>query len=168
MNIVKMYTRICHIAQELSRDGCYRRGRRTGDAAHDNYLWQVRLHKAALKKLSQAEQKEWMNHVAEVNEDLIGHWRHQANSQRVHSRKRSVGLDLPRSLKRRHVEQGHTRFLRIQAINEVFTRLYKEGKKPTTKRVAGAMAEYFPDIPIVQLDTLRKDIKRLKVARQSH
>jgi hypothetical protein len=163
----KMYALIGRLAQVLDRNGACRRGRRTGDEVNDVFLRQVRLRLAALKKFSMADQKEWHRRVAEVNDDLIRHWRFQAQAQRVHTRKQRAGLAFPLGLRRRHAEQGDVRFLRMQAIKDVIADLDKERKKTTVKAVNIGLAKCFPEIPLVQLDTLRKDIKRLKVARQS-
>jgi hypothetical protein len=165
MTMGKMYVRICNVAQVLERNGGCQRGCLTGDAANDRFLRQVRLYQTALKRFSQAEQKEWNRNVAEANDDLIRHWRCQAQTQRVHTRKQRVELTLPRGLMRRHSEQSAARFLRMQAIKDVISCLSK--KKPTAKAVNIGLAKCHPEVPLVKLDTLRKDIKRLKVARQS-
>ncbi len=163
----EMFVRICNVAQVLERNGGCRRGRLTGDAGNDRFLRQVRLHRAALKRFSQAEQKKWSMHVAGMNDDLIKHWRRQAQTQRVHTRKQHVELTLPRGLRRRHTEQSAAQLLRMHAIKDVIACLSKAGKKPTVKAVNIGLAKCHPEVLLVKLDTLRKDMKRVKVARQS-
>lgn len=167
MNIVQMYGQIREIAEQLGRNGGYRCGCLTGEPDHDEFLLQTRLNKAALKRFSRSAQKAWAKFVCESREDLLGHWHRQAYKQRVYSRKQRCKEPISSGLQQRQFEQGAIRAQRIEAIVQVSQRLRSEGKKPTVKAVFIGLARDFPVLPQVQPDTLRKDMRKLKVACQS-
>ncbi|MFM7009672.1 MAG: hypothetical protein ACKO0Z_10135 [Betaproteobacteria bacterium] len=167
MNVYEMFGRFRAIADRLDRNGAYMSGRRTGDAAYDDFLRQVRLNRAALKQFSLGDRKAWDKLVREVNSDLTGHQHRQAIEKRVQSRRASTPPGLAASLKQRQAKNMEAKARRIAAITVVVASLRKQGKKPTIKSVGKQLGKEFPTLPAVKPDTLRKDLKKLKVACQS-
>lgn len=167
MNIVKIYSQLRAKAEQLGRFGGYRRGRRTGDDLYDKFLREVRLHRAALRMFSAAEQKEWNQHLSEFNGDLAVHSHRQAIEQRVQSRRLNTNPGLQKALKLHQATHMMSRARRLSAVAVVCETLRKQLKKPKLKAVIKQLEKDFPELPVVMPDTLRKDLHKLKVACRS-
>lgn len=167
MSVNHLYGRMRTEAEKLGRYGGFLQGRRTGDAVRDAFLREVRLNRAALQLFSQSERVEWTKHVRQLNDDLVSHWHREAYAQRAFTRKIGMKGGAPTTLSKKNNALSQIRAQRLAAIAQVIEGLMGVGKKPTTKAVHAQLKKTFPGLPLVELDTLRKDLRWIKVACQS-
>lgn len=165
MNVERLYGRIRAEAAEMQRFNAKRCGRPLGEVHFDEeFRLEVCFFGDALRKFPPADRKAWLQLVEEENDVLSGAYLQLAYQRRAYTRKKNGAR---RSVKRKSPEQSAARALRMWAIARVHASLELENLRPTIKMVSKRLAVDFPAIPAVELDTLRKDMRSLKVAYQS-
>lgn len=143
------------------------RGRPMKDTEMEPFRRQSFFHMQAIKKLSPAVRKSFIGKIKQNNAQLIKDL-DMSHQLRAYTRRlRNPNWTIPKNLANSQRQCDKEKVARLKLIVLAFETLSKNGVKTTTKNVYQTMKNLDPNQKQVALDTLRKDIKSLKVARSS-
>ncbi len=164
-NLPHMHKKILLEVERLKRQGILKLGRPHKDPEVQSFEYESMLFKKALDALPAADRKQWKQQVTAVNADLIISGHKLATSQRIANRKNKTNKwRLPKELQERNQAQMKARQNRISAIQNAIEQMKLSGEKVTAKTVLKKIQIIYADFNSIQIDTIRKDIAKLKKA----
>lgn len=163
MNHAFMYKKILKIVDAGIRHRARKCGFKTGDVEYDLFLQKTRIFKDALMTFSSADRKLWLKQVAECNQYLIAHSKRLSTEARTASWKKTWAGRLPN----RQVSQAAEKRKRCEAVEEIVRELNEKKQRATAKVVNKKLRESYKNLAPVETDTVRKELRSLKAARQS-
>lgn len=163
MNHADMYKTIwLRVERDISH-GARKCGCKSGDEKYDHFLRQTRIVADALETFSKADRKAWMAQVVATNEDLIAPSKNESKDARSASWRTTCAGRVPN----RQLQQASEKRKRLKAIGEIVAEFTAKSKRATAKVVNKELSESYKHLALVETDTIRKELRSLKAARQS-
>jgi len=163
MNRADMYKRILEMVNAGFRQGASKIGRKTDDVERNEFLRKMRIFKDALAKFSPADRRLWQEQVEAFNEDLIALSKRESTAARTASWRKTCAGRVPN----RQIQQATEKRKRLEAIRKIVDELETRKLSVTAKVVNKELRESYKNLAPVETDTVRKELRSLKAARQS-
>jgi hypothetical protein len=163
MNHATMYKKIMDIVDAGLRSGARKCGCKTGDVEYDLFLRKSRIFKDALMKFSPADRKLWQEHAWTSNDDLIALSKGVSTAARAASWRKTCSGRVPN----RQIQQAAEKRKRLEAIQQIVNESKAMPYRATAKVVNKKLRESYKYLVNVEIDTVRKELRSLKAARQS-
>lgn len=163
MNVAAMYKKIMKIVDAGIRHGARKCGTKTGDVEYDLFLQKTRILKDALMKFSPAYRKQWQEQVRACNEDLIALFKSESTVARAATWRQTCAGRVPN----RQIQQIAEKRKRLEAIQQIVDESTAVSYRATAKVVNKKLRESYQHLLPVETDTVRKELRFLKAARQS-
>ena len=163
MNHTTMYKKMMEFVDAGLRSGARKCGSKTGDVEYDLFLRKTRILKDALMRFSPADRKLWQEQVSACNEDLIALSKRESAEARAASWRKTCAGRVPN----RQIQQATEKRKRLDAIRKIVDELTAKSERATAKVVNKKLRESFKHLAPVETDTVRKELRSLKVARRS-
>lgn len=163
MTHADMYKIIWRRVERDISHGARKCGPKSGDEKYDHFLRQTRIVADVLETFFNVDRKAWRAQVAATNEDLIAPYKNESKDARSDSWRKTCAGRVPN----RQLQQAFEKRKRLEAIGEIVAEFTANSKKPASKVVNKELRKSYKHLALVETDTVRKELRALKAARQS-